>query len=1088
MAVQQLTQPIINNIAAFDATQAQTITFTVIGGAQVIANRLVISDNQTGAQVYNQIQSTMKLEHTIPANTLSNGVYYNAVVYTINSGNEESVASVAVPFYCYSTPVLTIDNIPDTETIENGTYTFTGNYIQTENERLNSYQYTLYDSNKDVLSQSPLIYYDTDNSLSYIFRGMSNDTAYYVELTGETVNDTQITSGLVYFTIRYEQPASFAICDLVNDCHNGYIQISSNIVAIDGTSNPEPPIYIDDKEVDLRDKDAWVEWTSGFRIQDDFTMRVWGREFAPYEKLITLTNDLNSDEKPNKIELKWMIGDVIKNLPNYVKTDGTNINITDSEAAKIQNLSIGGVTSQLSFPVPSIENPSPIYSLGDKKNLINVANFDLTYSGAYYTATNTNFILKPNYVYTLSFNYDINSATTDLYYSLGYGTTTYDTDITSIIQYQTQGNGRNSVTFTVPSTVPDNNYLWVKFGQTIILADVDVQISNIQLEHGNKATSYQSPDIYEIYPTMTNRNIYDYNSALYFKRTNCILTEIANGYHIQVSKVGSESNVGIGWKNLLVAGKRYTISYSQLGQFNSFKLYTTKKDSQDTINEIDITNNTFTAPDDLYDLQLVFSVDNSSASNYIEIWNIQIEAATSISEYEPQLSNSNVIALSEPLRGLGAYKDLVCLTSPNLLDENTQSVQVQGNTTYYLNQVGDTTYHLWYYNEEGNLITFTDAEGKEVNGVTGIKGSFTTHELCTKITITKSADAEAKDVTATEIINNQVDITLGDSAVIYYPFAGEPSLVRYFEERTLNGSENWALGDAPTQTNTLYFVLPNNQSGLSSDVVNCMANIFTSYSGGYLYSNDFEGIAQTQENIVVRVLKSRGVSNLNTFKTFLGTHNITGVFRIFKPSIETLGDSNVSALQGLTTYTPITNAYTNNNVLGNMKFEYVNGYTEQQTQNAYLLLKCWNANIMPYIIHSNYIDIPSTTDKIFIWMRRKSNIFDLRIENLHDYGEGEKPIDKDKPIVSMTISQETVTSTTIPVIANAIDDNGLRTVRFSKNNGQSWDEIIPVDGLSTTQSYTFTGLKSGTTYTIRAEAIDLQGNIGGISQRVTTKS
>lgn len=1087
MAVQQLTQPIINNIAAFDATQAQTITFTVIGGAQVIANRLVISNNQTGAQVYNQIQSTMKLEHTIPANTLSNGVYYNAIVYTINSGNEESVASVAVPFYCYSTPILTITNIPETETIENGTYAFTGNYIQTENERLDSYQYTLYDSNKDVLSQSPLIYYDTDNSLSYTFRGMSNDTAYYIELTGETVNNTKITSGLVYFTIRYEQPASFAICDLVNDCHNGYIQISSNIVAIDGTSNPDPPIYINDKEVDLTDKDAWVEWASGFRIQDNFTMRVWGREFTPYEKIITLTNDLNSDEKPNKIELKWMIGDVIKNLPSYVKVDGYNINITDSEATAIRNLSIGGNSSQLTSTNPSVENPLPIYSVGDKKNLINVADFDLVYNNEYYSATNTNFILEPNYIYTLSFNYDINSATTDLYYSLGYGTTEYTGDISSTIQYQTQGNGRNSVTFTVPDTVPANNYLWVKFGQTIILADVDVQISNIQLEQNSTVTTYESPSNYEICPTLINRNIYNYNRALYLKSNNCICTQIANGYHIQVSETGTESSLGIGWKNLLIGGKQYTISYSQLGQFDNFKLYTTKKDSQDTISEITVTNNTFTAPDGLYDLQLVFSVDNTSASNYIEIWNIQIEASTTISEYEPQLSNSNTLVFNEPLRGIGEYKDLVCLTSPNLLDSTLQSANVEGNTTYYLNQIGDQEYHLWYYNEEGKLITFTDEEGKETSGVVGVKGSFTTHQNCVKIKITKSADADVNDVSENEIINNQIDITLGNNPIIYYPFAAEPSLIRYFEAKTLNGSENWILGDAPTQTDTLYFILPNSQIGLNSDIVNCMANIFKAYDATYLYSNDVEGIAQTQESIVVRVLKTRGVSDLATFKTFLGSHNIIGVFRIFNPSIEQLGDSNSSALQGLTTYTPITNAYTNNSVLGNLKFEYVNGYTEQQTQNAYLLLRCWSANNMPYVMHSNYIDIPSTSDKIFIWMRRKNNIFDLRIENLHDYGEGEKPIDEDKPIVSMEINQEGVTSSTIPVVANAVDDNGLRTIRFSKNNGQSWDEIIPVDGLSTTQSYIFTGLKSNTTYTIRAEAIDLQGNIGGISQRVTTK-
>lgn len=346
MAVQQLTQPIINPIAAFDSTKGATITFVVIGGAQVIGNRLIISDNQSGRQIYNQTQSTMKLEHTVPAGILSNGRYYNAVVYTIDNSGAESVASTAVPFYCYSQPSLTIDNIPASETIENGTYQFVGNYLQSEGEALNSYQFTLYDSNKEVLSQTPLIYYETDNSLAYTFIGMSNDTSYYVSLTGETVNGTQITSGLKYFTVRYIQPASFAICDLVNDCDNGFIQISSNIVAIDGKSNPEPPIYIDNKEVDLRDPDSWVRWDEGFSIKNDFTMRVWGRDFNPYENIITLSNNLDSNDNPNKIEMKWMIGDTIKKLPSYSDTDGYNVHLSNSKEAPISNLSIKGETRQ----------------------------------------------------------------------------------------------------------------------------------------------------------------------------------------------------------------------------------------------------------------------------------------------------------------------------------------------------------------------------------------------------------------------------------------------------------------------------------------------------------------------------------------------------------------------------------------------------------------------------------------------------------------------------------------------------------------------------------------------------------------------
>ena len=413
MAIQQLTQPIINPISAFDSKKAHTISFIVIGGAQVIGNRLVIRDNQTGKEIYNKIQSTMKLEHLIPANTLINGGYYNAVVYTIDSANNESVASTAVPFYCYSQPNLTIDNIPATETIENGTYRFIGSYLQKENELLNSYQYTLYDSNKNILSQSSLIYYDTDSSLSYTFVGMSNDTAYYIELSGETVNGTKITSGLKYFTVRYLQPASFAICDLVNNCENGYIQISSNIVAIDGKSNPDPPIYIDDKEVDLRDPDSWVEWNSGFRIQDDFTMRVWGRDFTPYENIITLSNDLSSSNNPNKIEMKWMIGDTIKKLPTYKDVSGYNVNLEDSQRAPIKNLSIKGETRQKTDSGRVINEGEGYVTLNPAsgKNLLNVpAEYTILSTEVYKTVPIS---LKANHTYTIKIG-QINTDNTDV--------------------------------------------------------------------------------------------------------------------------------------------------------------------------------------------------------------------------------------------------------------------------------------------------------------------------------------------------------------------------------------------------------------------------------------------------------------------------------------------------------------------------------------------------------------------------------------------------------------------------------------------------------------------------------------------------
>ena len=348
MAIQQLTQPIVNPIAAFDSTKEHEITLIVIGGAQVTGNRVVITNNKTGNVVYEKITATMKLAVTIPANTLSNNNYYNVVIYTIDNANNQSNPSTPVPFYCYSQPTLTITNIPATETIGNGTYGFQGNYLQSEGEQLNSYQFILYDSNKNILDRSDIIYYQSNSSLAYTFVGMDNDTSYYVELKGQTVNNTEITSGLMYFTVRYIQPATFAIVDLINDCENGYIQISSNIVAIDGKSNPEPPIYIDDKEVDLRDKDSWVKWDKGFNINNDFTMRVWGRDFNDYERIISLANKENTPDNPNKIEMKWMIADVLETLPSYTSVFGKNVAIKNGFKTDIKDLEVMGNSEQIS--------------------------------------------------------------------------------------------------------------------------------------------------------------------------------------------------------------------------------------------------------------------------------------------------------------------------------------------------------------------------------------------------------------------------------------------------------------------------------------------------------------------------------------------------------------------------------------------------------------------------------------------------------------------------------------------------------------------------------------------------------------------
>ena len=1707
MAIQQLTQPIINPIAAFDATQNHVVTFLAIGGAQVVGNRIVISDNQTGKTVYDNRVITMQLAHTIPANTLTNGGYYNVVIYTIDSANNFSQASVPVPFYCYSQPTLTINNIPASSTIENGTYTFQGSYAQQENEILNSYQFILYDSNKTVLSQSDVIYYSSNNSLSYTFVGMSNDTSYYIELKGQTVNNTEITTGLLYFTVRYSQPVSFAIVDLVNDCENGFIQISSNIVAIDGKSNPEPPIYIDNKEVDLREPDSWVRWDEGFNIKDDFTMRVWGRDFNDFEPIITLSNKNNTDSEPNKIEMKWMIANVMKILPDYTLVSGKNISIVDGYKTDINDLAIygnseqikkdsigfgtansmtidttedmfldidvygnqyqatregynlydvntlivnqenvtvkknetgyiiksgdtvtpskigraviettslfdisknytfscditlnkagkseagwvglentiqkditanqkehvvirinnqvgtyltlglytsncvmtveniqlvegtddkeyeqygvspspdypseietvgsnvnyldestveskflnsetgktsdnaswrctdfieilskqynfswesdseyfqatvcyydknktfiygneyglfkiysktfeipdganymkvaysiivngkpvtrdkikleignkrtlyspymcgsveidvvnknfykasekwfnniGGVgltvsersnkectltttqraytwfgsnqpggsqeyrtkvkentkytfsikaellkgtagiglfiffdrnltseyfeekhkdySSNITFvtpagtnyihfridiynantayriseikieaedgtdkyekhqsqtaimpiqqemlsgdyiagvkhhewkkiiidtsklieevtneegkkrykywsdknikksditnnvaysnmfklisdgqtywnikgftivnntiyiydegellaefiskiadkqlvfyaqlatpvdleltdeqktvkntlinayepitnvyasddlslvkvyttPIPSPKLPSKIYSSGDKKNqLKDLGIINIDYTQGYFKTTDTDFILKPDFVYNLSFDYIVNNTTTDLYFTVSYKSNGEIFDITNASQYTNKTTGRNNISFIVPADIPANSTLSIKFARTIIQADVSVSVRNVALVKGRFATDYQSPDIYNIYPTATQKNIFNYNDIYYIKNQNATLTFIQNGFSSEVVTTGEKSFFEFGFPNILQPGNKYAISYNSYGAIKSAKVYTMDKETGKTLKQIVTENGVFTAPSNLYDIKAEFILDDSVSDNQVQVWNIQLESGEQVTEAETYTANSIDLTLEQPLRGIGNYRDLACLESPNILNPETQTAIVKGSTTYSLSQSGTTAYKFDYINEDNNIISSENMAS----------GQFTTPDNCIRIKF---------DTTSDIITTNKLQVNLGNTAMVYYPYVNEPSIIRYISERKLDGSVNSRfLSKHPTihtsERGFYQFNLPNAITKGYGTTNYGICNYLTYTPGIAAQAIDktalwWEG-GNTHMNYASIPFTTLGEANQWLTDLNNKGNPLTIEYVLNNPIVEPLSSDNILALQNLKTYEGISNVFTNNNMPANLNLSYISGQSKQETKNAYVTLKCWNGNVMPYFIHSNYIDIPKETDKIFIWLRRKNNIFDLKIENLGDYGE-DKPGNKGNPQVAITVDD--TTTTTITITSNTIDTATLSNVKFSKDNGVTWDAEIPLDGLSSTDTYTFIGLQPATTYQIRVEATNVNGITGGITQQVITRA
>ena len=124
-----------------------------------------------------------------------------------------------------------------------------------------------------------------------MFSGFEDGLTYQIEVIGQTVEGTVVESGKQSIYIVYYVPRIYTTMYLTNNCHDGYVTIENNMVGIPGDSNPYPPTYIDDSEVDLRADGSWVEWRDGYEIAGDYTMGIWGRDFNPNSRILTFTND-----------------------------------------------------------------------------------------------------------------------------------------------------------------------------------------------------------------------------------------------------------------------------------------------------------------------------------------------------------------------------------------------------------------------------------------------------------------------------------------------------------------------------------------------------------------------------------------------------------------------------------------------------------------------------------------------------------------------------------------------------------------------------------------------------------------------------
>lgn len=358
-----LTKPILLSVPAFDVANGYTFTFNVVGGNQVVGNTITITNNATGTQVYTHTQTSYKFENIVPPNALglTNGSYYSATITTTDADGNTSPTSNSIQFYCYTEPTLQFANLPTANIINNSSYTFELTYSQNENELLNIYRYNLYDVYNNIIATSGDLYVgSSDNpptNISYTFNGFNNDESYKVQVVGSTINGTDISSELYSFTSIYTAPNVYSQLVLDNNCEKGFINITSYLSSIEGTSIPDPPIYINNGEIDLSNIGDYLLWDEGYSINGNFTLRLWGKNLKINDTICLLykTDNNNNriiinyrqDDGGTFIEMCCYDNDSIPqyNYSNYIENPSTSdvVSIWIRRISNIYEVKIGVV-------------------------------------------------------------------------------------------------------------------------------------------------------------------------------------------------------------------------------------------------------------------------------------------------------------------------------------------------------------------------------------------------------------------------------------------------------------------------------------------------------------------------------------------------------------------------------------------------------------------------------------------------------------------------------------------------------------------------------------------------------------------------
>ena len=277
----------VKNISAFDASNAQTVTFGYSGN-QCTKNRIIVYNSATTEVVYDNTVTSYQLSHIIPAGTLTNGTSYYCTItayYTSNSTEYSVTSSSSNVWKCLSTATWSFNGLSEGSVIGNSYYTFTMTYSQSQRETVNEYYIVLYNQSGTTYWNSGALY---DSSASTTVTGLPNNTILYARAYGTTVNGLTIDTGNISISIDYVAPTLYSIAYLENDKWNGWVKVTTNVLDIEGVGTGTYS-FIDNKYVDLSASGSDVTFADNFSLSGDFIVEAQGSHVSANKSVLELS-------------------------------------------------------------------------------------------------------------------------------------------------------------------------------------------------------------------------------------------------------------------------------------------------------------------------------------------------------------------------------------------------------------------------------------------------------------------------------------------------------------------------------------------------------------------------------------------------------------------------------------------------------------------------------------------------------------------------------------------------------------------------------------------------------------------------------